>query len=114
MVAIATGGFTVHAGGLAYYNNPLLEVLLIPVMLAGAIPFKVFFFLYHGQVREMFRDKTVKMLLLIALAGSLLTSWDLYFLAICLLLLRFVRVYLLQYRDSVPVDCRTLIRITGL
>jgi trk system potassium uptake protein TrkH len=55
-----------------------MEILLIPVMLAGAIPFKVFFFLYHGQVREMFRDKTVKMLLLIALAGALLVSWDLY------------------------------------
>ena len=80
MVAIATGGFTVHAGGLAYYNNPFLEILLIPVMLAGAIPFKLFFFLYHGKVREMFRDKTLKMLLLIALAGSLLTSWDLYIL----------------------------------
>jgi trk system potassium uptake protein TrkH len=78
MVAIATGGFTVHAGGLAYYNNPLLEFLLIPVMLAGAIPFKVFFFMYHGQIREMFRDKTVKILLLIALAGSLIVSWDLY------------------------------------
>ena len=78
MVAIATGGFTVHAGGLAYYDNPLLEILLIPVMLAGAIPFKVFFFLYHGKVREMFRDKTMKVFLLIALSGSLLTSYDLY------------------------------------
>ncbi|MEN6395864.1 MAG: potassium transporter TrkG, partial [Methanoregula sp.] len=38
MVAIATGGFTLHSAGLAYYNNPLLEVLLIPVMFAGAIP----------------------------------------------------------------------------
>ncbi|MDD1697070.1 MAG: TrkH family potassium uptake protein [Methanoregula sp.] len=80
MVAIATGGFTVHSGGLAYYNNPLLEILLIPVMLAGAIPFKVFFLLYHGKVRDMFRDTTVRMLLLIALAGSLITSWDLYIL----------------------------------
>ena len=78
MVAIATGGFTVHAGGLAYYDNPLLEILLIPVMIAGAIPFKVFFFLYHGKVREMFRDKTMKVFLLIALAGSLVTSYDLY------------------------------------
>jgi trk system potassium uptake protein TrkH len=78
MVAIATGGFTVHASGLAYYNNPFLEILLIPVMLAGAIPFKVFFLLYHGKVRQMFRDQTVKMLLLIALAGSLVTSWDLF------------------------------------
>jgi trk system potassium uptake protein len=78
MVAIATGGFTVHSTGLAYYNNPLLEILLIPVMIAGAIPFKIFFLLYYGKVHQMFRDKTVKVLLLIALAGSILTSWDLY------------------------------------
>jgi trk system potassium uptake protein len=78
MVAIATGGFTVHAGGLAYYNNPMLEALLIPVMLAGAIPFKIFFLLYNGKVRSMFRDHTVKILLLIAVIGSLVTSLDLF------------------------------------
>ena len=78
MVAIATGGFTVHAGGLGYYNNPLLEALLIPVMLAGAIPFKVFFFLYHGKVINMLRDPIVKILLLIALVGSIITSLDLF------------------------------------
>ena len=78
MVAIATGGFTVHAGGMAYYNNPLLEALLIPGMLAGAIPFKVYFFLYNGKVREMFRDRIMRVLLLIALAGSLVTSLDLF------------------------------------
>jgi trk system potassium uptake protein TrkH len=78
MVAIATGGFTLHAGGLAYYNNPMLETLLIPVMLAGAVPFKIFFFLYNGKVREMFRDRIVRVLLFIAVLGSLLTSLDLY------------------------------------
>lgn len=78
MVAIATGGFTVHSGGIAYYNNPLLEILLIPVMITGAIPFKFFFLMYHGKIRDMFRDKTVRALLLIALVGSLLVSFDLY------------------------------------
>jgi len=78
MVAIATGGFTIHAGGLGYYNNPLLEALLIPVMLAGAIPFKVFFFLYHGKMLNMLRDPTVRILLLIALVGSVITSFDLF------------------------------------
>lgn len=77
MVAIATGGFTVHAGGLAYYNNPMLEALLIPVMLAGAVPFKVFFLLYNGKVGAMFRDYTVRVLLLIAAVGSIITSLDL-------------------------------------
>jgi trk system potassium uptake protein TrkH len=78
MAAIATGGFTIHAGGLAYYNNPLLEVLLVPVMLAGAVPFKIFLLLYHGKLRDMFRDHTVRGLLLIALIGCLVTSVDLY------------------------------------
>ena len=78
MVAIATGGFTLHAGGMAYYNNPVLEVMLIPVMLAGAVPFKIFFFLYNGKVGNMYRDPIVRILLGIALAGSLLASLDLY------------------------------------
>lgn len=78
MVAIATGGFTVHSGGIGYYNNPLLEILLIPVMITGAIPFKFFFLMYHGKIRDMFRDKTVRALLLVALVGSLLVSFDLY------------------------------------
>jgi trk system potassium uptake protein TrkH len=78
MVAIATGGFTLHTGGLAYYNNPLLEILLIPVMLAGAIPFKVFFLLYNGKVGEMFKDHTIRILLLIACIGSVITSVDLF------------------------------------
>lgn len=78
MTTIATGGFTLHDAGLAYYNNPLLEAILIPVMLAGAIPFKVFLFLYHGKVLKIFHDQTVKILLFIALLGSVLISLDLY------------------------------------
>jgi trk system potassium uptake protein len=78
MTAISTGGFALHAGSVSYYNNPLLEILLIPVMIAGAIPFKFFFLMYHGKVRDMFRDNTVRALLLIALVGSLLVSLDLY------------------------------------
>jgi len=78
MVAIATGGFTLHTSGLAYYNNPLLEILLIPVMLAGAVPFKVFFLAYHGKIADMFRNQTVRILLFIALVGSLFVSLDLY------------------------------------
>jgi len=78
MVAIATGGFTLHSAGLAYYNNPLLEVLLIPVMFAGAIPFKLYFLLYRGKIDALFRDKTIQLLILIALVGSAIVSFELY------------------------------------
>ena len=78
MVAIATGGFTLHSAGLAYYNNPLLEALLIPVMLAGAIPFKLYFLVYRGKMDALFRDPTIRLLLLIALVGSAIISIELY------------------------------------
>ena len=78
MTTIATGGFTLHDAGLAYYDNPLLEAILIPVMIAGAIPFKVFLFLYHGKVMKIFHDQTVRILLFIALLGSVLISLDLF------------------------------------
>ena len=78
MTTIATGGFTLHDGGISYYNSPLLEMVLIPVMLAGSIPFKVFFFLYHGKIRNIFRDQIVRILLLIAFIGSCIVSLDLF------------------------------------
>jgi trk system potassium uptake protein TrkH len=78
MTAIATGGFSLHSSGLAFYNNPFLEIILIPVMIAGAIPFKVFFLLYNGKVRDMFRDQTVRILLFIAFLGSVIISSDLF------------------------------------
>ena len=50
--AISTGGFSVHSAGVPYYNNPLLEVLIVPVMIAGALPFKLYYLLYrHREVR---------------------------------------------------------------
>jgi trk system potassium uptake protein len=78
MVAIATGGFTIHSAGLGYYDSPLLEAILIPAMIAGAVPFKIFFLLYNGKVREMLRDNTVRLLLMIAIAGSVITSVNMY------------------------------------
>jgi len=78
MVALATGGFSIHDAGIMYYNNPMLELLMIPVMLAGALPFKIYFLLYHGNVKAMFKDKIVQVLIFIAAVGSAITSLDLF------------------------------------
>jgi trk system potassium uptake protein TrkH len=78
MVGISTGGFTLHSAGISYYHNPLLEILLIPVMIAGALPFKVFFLMYRGKLPDMFHDTIVRLMLFLMLAGSLFISLDLY------------------------------------
>src|SRR5512136_2440790 len=41
--AISTGGFTLHEGGILFYNSVLVELLLIPIMIAGALPFKLYY-----------------------------------------------------------------------
>lgn len=78
MVSLATGGFAPHDAGMFYYNNQALEALLIPVMLAGALPFKMYFFIYRGKFRKFFRDPVVRLILALSLFGSLLVSLNLF------------------------------------
>ncbi|MDD1696975.1 MAG: TrkH family potassium uptake protein [Methanoregula sp.] len=78
MVSLSTGGFAPHAAGMLYYNNPVLEALLIPVMLAGALPFKLYFLMYRGRFRMFFKDPVVRLILALALIGSLIVSLNLF------------------------------------
>jgi trk system potassium uptake protein TrkH len=78
MTALATGGFAPHDAGMFYYNNPVLEVLLIPVMLAGALPFKLYFLIYRGKFKSFFHDPVVRLILIFSLIGSLIVSFNLY------------------------------------
>jgi trk system potassium uptake protein TrkH len=78
MVTIATGGFAPHDAGMLYYNNALLEILLIPVMIAGALPFKLYFLVYRGKFKSFFRDPVVRFILIISIIASSVVSINLY------------------------------------
>lgn len=78
MVSLATGGFSLHDAGIAYYDNALLELLIIPVMLAGALPFKLYFLIYRGKIRPFFKDRVVQLIFALAFIGSLVVSLDLF------------------------------------
>jgi trk system potassium uptake protein len=58
MSTLSTGGFSIHDAGIRYYQNITLEVLLIPVMIAGALPFKLYFILYQKRDLKILRDAT--------------------------------------------------------
>ncbi|KUG14628.1 potassium uptake protein trkh [hydrocarbon metagenome] len=78
MVTISTGGFAPHDAGVLFYTNPLLEALLIPVMIAGSLPFKLYFLVYRGKFRMFFKNSVVLLILALSLVGSLLVSFNLY------------------------------------
>jgi trk system potassium uptake protein TrkH len=77
LVAIATGGFAVHSQGILFYNNPLLEILMVPVMIAGALPFKLYYLLYRQKGIRLFDDQQARLLVMLVALGIFVISWDL-------------------------------------
>jgi len=77
--AISTGGFTLHEGGILYYNSVALELLLIPIMIAGALPFKLYFLILEHHRWSLFGDEQVKLFFLFLGAGTAVLTYDLIF-----------------------------------
>ncbi|MEA2034119.1 MAG: TrkH family potassium uptake protein [Euryarchaeota archaeon] len=77
MAGLASGGFTVHSAGISYYNNPLLEMLIIPVMIAGALPFKIYYAAYRNKRVSFFHDEQAPLLFLLIGIGVLVIVTDL-------------------------------------
>ncbi|WP_292384471.1 TrkH family potassium uptake protein [Methanoculleus sp. UBA430] len=77
MTAISTGGFAVHTAGILYYNSPLLEMLIVPVMIAGALPFKLYFLLYYKRRFGFLTDRQAILLFALILAGCAVVTFDL-------------------------------------
>jgi trk system potassium uptake protein TrkH len=80
MSAISTGGFSIHAAGIAYYQNPLLEFALVPVMLAGSLPFMIYYLLYTRRRSTFFRDSQVRLILGLVAVGTVSIIVDLTYL----------------------------------
>ncbi len=77
LVGISTGGFSVHAAGIPYYDNPLLEILIIPVMIAGALPFKLYYYMYNKKGVKFFGDSQARLLFILIAVGIVVIAWDL-------------------------------------
>jgi trk system potassium uptake protein TrkH len=56
MTAIGTGGFTVTDKSMASYNNFLIELAIIPIMVLGATPFLVHYKVLKGNLKALFKD----------------------------------------------------------
>ncbi|MDO5844368.1 MAG: TrkH family potassium uptake protein [Methanocorpusculum sp.] len=64
LCAIATGGMTIYSDGIAHFGNFALEMVLIPIMIAGAIPFRLYYLTYvNRSPREILRDKVLHLML---------------------------------------------------
>jgi trk system potassium uptake protein len=79
LAAISTGGFCIHQEGIVYYHSLLLELLLIPVMIAGALPFKLYYLVLENRRLSLFGNEQVKLFFILLGIGIAVLTYDLMF-----------------------------------
>ncbi len=53
MTGVTTGGFTITASSIESYDDPVIELALLPVMIVGATSFSLLFFLFRGDLDKI-------------------------------------------------------------
>lgn len=79
LVAISSGGFCIHSQGISSYQSPFLELLLIPVMIAGALPFRLYYLILENRRLSLFGDEQVRLFLILFGIGVAVLTYDLMF-----------------------------------
>ena len=79
LAAISTGGFTLHEGGILYYHSVILELMLIPIMIAGALPFKLYYLIAENRRWSLFGDEQIKLFFVFVALGTAVLTYDLVF-----------------------------------
>jgi len=78
MTGIATGGFSVHADSIGYYDSPLIEYATVPIMVAGSIAFPIHYLIFRGELRNFYADLQTRWVFIWFTAGSLALTGILY------------------------------------
>ncbi|MDU9375813.1 Trk system potassium uptake protein TrkG [Methanocorpusculaceae archaeon Sp1] len=76
--AISTGGMSIYAAGISHFDNLGLELVLIPIMLAGALPFRLYYVLYtQGSLKNVLSDRILHLMIAVFLFVSAVLILDL-------------------------------------
>lgn len=75
---IATGGFSSRNASIAFYNSPLIEMVIIVFMLLSGIHFALLFGVISGNIRDFLRSSIVKYYFLGMLIGIIFTAVNIH------------------------------------
>ncbi|HJJ32551.1 MAG TPA: TrkH family potassium uptake protein [Methanocorpusculum sp.] len=66
LCTISTGGLSIYNAGLAHFDNFALEMVLIPIMFAGAIPFRLYYLTFNRKsIKEVLHDRILHLILIL-------------------------------------------------
>lgn len=79
MAGISTGGFSIYGDSIAAYGSLPIELMLLPIMVAGALPFAVMYRAFRKGLANLVNDTQVKAFLFIIFIGVVVLSVDNYY-----------------------------------
>jgi trk system potassium uptake protein TrkH len=75
---ISTGGISIYADDVSHFQNIWLEMFIIPVMLAGALPFSLYHIIYTNRsFKWIIIDRILHLLVSIFLFVAVVLTCDL-------------------------------------
>ncbi len=74
LVAVSTGGFSTRSESVGYWDNPVIEVVLIVVMFAAAINFATMYSLFTGKGRSFYKSGEVRVFLFLLSSSIILLT----------------------------------------
>jgi len=69
MTGLATGGFSIRDDSMASYPT-IVQALIVPLMIAGAIAFSSHYDFLRGKLKKFFKDIQTQALFILLIAGS--------------------------------------------
>lgn len=80
--ALSTGGFSTRAASIGYWDNPLIELIVIVLMLLGTTSFLTAYAVVNGRWQELFRNSEMRLIAIVLLSGILVlfggVAWNTY------------------------------------
>lgn len=74
--AAGTGGFGIRANSIAYYNSPVVEMILATAMIIFGINFNLFYVILIGKARDGFKSEELRWYLLIVFGSVVLIFFN--------------------------------------
>lgn len=77
MSTISTGGFSTHDASIGFYNNVVIEVVMVLFMIIGGTTLMLYVRLLQGDAESLFKDSQVRVFLAIIVSATLAgTFWQ--------------------------------------
>ena len=75
---IATGGFSTKNASIGYFNNPLIDIVIIIFMILSGIHFATLFSVITGHIRDFWKSAVVRYYLLALLIGIIIITLNVH------------------------------------